>query len=436
MIFVPLGPHPQPKRSARARTSAVGAAAFALGAFGGNAAQTEGEAADALPGGERAQDLAARLLIVDTHIDAPYRLFRSPADLAASAPDRQFDHPRAQRGGLDVAFMSIYTPPTLAEGEARPLADVLLDHVEALARRHPEKFAVATCTSDVEALAGKGVVALALGMENGTPLAQWRPPQERSLKHFVARGIRYVTLAHAVSNEYADSSYDDNERWQGLSPDGAALVEALNASGVMIDISHLSDRAAWQVLELSQAPVIASHSSLRHFVPGFARNMTDEMFAALAAQGGVLQINFGSAFVSTAAQSWQQRRSAALAAEFGDEAPPEEARRAFLEAYAAEHPYPFATIDDVLAHIDHAVAVGGIDHVGVGSDFDGVGDTLPEGLKDVGDFPRLIEGLLGRGYEESAIAKIMGLNVMRVWRDVEAFGSEQGAPPGCRHASG
>lgn len=410
------------------------AAAFALAALGGNAAQVEGEAADAQPVGERARDLAARLLIVDTHIDAPYRLHRSPADLSASSPDRQFDHPRARQGGLDVAFMSIYTPATLADGEARPLADTLLDHVEALAQRHPAKFAVATCTEDVRALAGKGVVALALGMENGSPLAQWQPPQERSLKHFVARGIRYVTLAHSASNEYADSSYDDNERWQGLSPDGAALVEALNASGVMIDISHLSDRAAWQVLELSQAPVIASHSSLRHFVPGFTRNMTDEMFAALAAQGGVLQINFGSAFIAAAAQSWQQRRSAAFLAEFGDDSPPDEARRAFMDGYAAEHPYPFATVDDVLDHIDHAVAVGGIDHVGLGSDFDGVGDTLPEGLKDVGYFPRLIDGLLARGYEESAIAKVVGLNVMRVWRDVEAFGSEQGVPPRCRHA--
>lgn len=402
------------------------AAVCTLCALFGNAAQDEAVVTD------RAQDLAARLLIVDTHIDAPYRLYRSLTDLGASNPDRQFDHPRAQQGGLDVAFMSIYTPATLADGEARPLADTLLDHVEALAQRHPAKFAIATCTEDVEALAHTGVVALALGMENGTPLAQWQPPQKRSLAHFMARGIRYVTLAHSASNEYADSSYDENERWQGLSPAGAALVEALNANGVMIDISHLSDRAAWQVLELSQAPVIASHSSLRHFVPGFVRNMTDEMFEALAAQGGVLQINFGSAFVSAAAQRWQQRRSAAFLAKFGEESPPEDARRAFMDAYAATHPYPFATVDDVLDHIDHAVAIGGIDHVGVGSDFDGVGDTLPEGLKDVGDFPRLIEGLLGRGYEESAIAKIMGLNVMRVWRDVEAFASEQGTPPSCR----
>ena len=156
----------------------------------------------------------------------------------------------------------------------------------------------------------------------------------------------------------------------------------------MIDISHLSDRAAWQVLELSQAPVIASHSSLRRFVPGFARNMTDEMLAALAAQGGVLQINFGSGFVTAQARRWQERRSAAFQAEFGDESPSAEAGRAFMKAYIAGHPYPFATIDDVLDHIDHAVAVGGIDHVGIGSDFDGVGDTLPNGLKDVASYPR------------------------------------------------
>ena len=410
----------------------LAATGLALAAFVGSGAEVERSGEDGLA--ERAHDLARRVLIVDTHIDAPYRLHRSPFDLGGSSPDREFDHPRAEQGGLDVAFMSIYTPAA-AGAEARALADMLIDHVEALARHHPAKFAVATCTDDVEALTSRGLVALALGMENGSPLAQWQAPQKPSLEHFVERGIRYVTLAHSVSNEYSDSSYDDDERWQGLSPLGAALVGELNASGVMIDISHLSDRAAWQVLELSQAPVIASHSSLRRFVPGFARNMTDEMLAALAAQGGVLQINFGSGFVTAQARRWQERRSAAFQAEFGDESPPVEARRAFMEAYIAEHPYPFATIDDVLDHIDHAVAVGGIDHVGIGSDFDGVGDTLPNGLKDVASYPRLIEGMLRRGYDVDAIAKIAGLNAIRVWRDVEAFASEQGSPPRCRHGS-
>ena len=401
-------------------------------------ATSAGEASDApaapSPASAEAQALAERLLIVDTHIDAPYRYHREPADLGADAPDRQFDYPRAKRGGLDVAFMSIYTPARVAEeGQAKALADTQIGYVETMARDHPAKFAIATCTADVEALAWRGVLALALGMENGSPLAVGST--EETLEHFVASGIRYVTLAHSASNEYADSSYDDNERWQGLSPAGKALVAALNAAGVMVDISHLSDRAAWQVLESSKAPVIASHSSLRRFTPGFARNMDDKMLEALAAQGGVLQIMFGSGFVTAAAHRWATLRSAAFAAEFGDETPPDPARQAFMDAYLAAHPYPFATIDDVLAHIDHAVAVGGIDHVGIGSDFEGVGNTMPEGLKDVANFPRLIEAMLQRGYAEDAIAKVMGRNLMRVWRDVEAFASEQGAPPRCRHAA-
>ena len=408
-------------------------AAFAASASCAEAGQTGAPAASA-PVSAEAQALAESLLIVDTHIDAPYRHHRDPANLGASAPDRQFDYPRAKRGGLDVAFMSIYTPARVAEeGQAKALADTQIGYVEAMARDHPAKFAIATCTADVQALAWRGVLALALGMENGSPLAVG--DAEATLEHFVESGIRYVTLAHSAANEYADSSYDDNERWQGLSAAGAALVAALNASGVMVDISHLSDRAAWQVLELSKTPVIASHSSLRRFTPGFMRNMSDEMFEALAAQGGVLQIMFGSGFVAAPARRWETLRSAAFAAEFGDETPPDTARRAFMDAYLAAHPYPFAAIDDVLAHIDHAVAVGGIDHVGIGSDFEGVGDTMPEGLKDAANFPRLIEGMLARGYEEDAIAKVMGRNLMRVWRDVEAFASEQGTPPRCRHAA-
>ena len=405
-------------------------AAFAASASCADAGQAGAPAASA-PVSAEAQALAESLLIVDTHIDAPYRHHRDPADLGAGAPDRQFDYPRAKRGGLDVAFMSIYTPARVAEeGQAKALADTQIGYVEAMARDHPAKFAIATCTADVQTLAWRGVLALALGMENGSPLAIG--DAEATLEHFVESGIRYVTLAHSAANEYADSSYDDNERWQGLSPAGAALVAALNARGVMVDISHLSDRAAWQVLELSKAPVIASHSSLRRFTPGFMRNMSDEMFEALAAQGGVLQIMFGSGFVAAPARRWETLRSAAFAAEFGDETPLAPARRAFMDAYLAAHPYPFATIDDVLAHIDHAVSIGGIDHVGIGSDFEGVGDTMPEGLKDAANFPRLIEGMLARGYEEDAIAKVMGRNLMRVWRDVEAFASEQGAPPRCR----
>ena len=377
---------------------------------------------------ERASAVARQALIVDTHIDAPYRLFREAADLGVSVPEREFDYPRAVSGGLDVAFMSIFTPARSADaGESRHLADRLIDLVEALAAKHADKFALATCTRDVERLHGSEVVALALGMENASPLEGTL----ENLDHFVARGIRYVSLAHAKSNRYADSSYDLDERWQGLSELGRQTVPELNRRGVMIDISHLSDKAAWQVLESSKAPVIASHSSLRHFIEGFHRNMSDDMVKAVAEAGGVVQINFGSGFVSKDARDWTLRRDAAMLAHFATRQPDTEARRTFRDAYAADHPYPFATVDTVLDHIDRAVTLAGIDHVGLGSDFDGVGDTLPIGLKDVSDFPNLVAGLLKRGYDENAIGKILGLNLMRVWRDVEQFAARQGHPSQC-----
>ena len=377
---------------------------------------------------ERADALAQRLLIADTHIDAPYRLLLESADLGLPVPEREFDHPRARRGGLDVAFMSIYTPARSADaGESRRVADQLIDLVEALAANHPDKFAIATCTADVERLQGSGRIALALGMENASPLEG----TVGSIDHFAGRGIRYVSLAHSKSNRYADSSYDLNERWGGLSELGKQTVPALNRRGVMIDLSHLSDKASWQVLELSAAPVIASHSSLRHFIPGFHRNMSDEMVEAVARGGGVVQINFGSGFVSRDAREWAMRRDAAMLRHFVGQQPDIEARRAFMADYALEHPYPFATVDTVVDHIDRVVALAGIDHVGLGSDFDGVGDTLPIGLKDVGDFPNLVAGLLGRGYDDAAVAKILGANLMRVWREVEQHAAASGHSTAC-----
>ena len=386
---------------------------------------------------QKAVRLAQEMLVVDTHIDAPYRHYRNPTDLGGDAPDREFDYPRARRGGLDVAFMSIYTPAAAADaGESRALAERLIDDLEALASAQPERFALATCTDDVAALRGSGRVALALGLENGSPLAETTTAAEpataaASVAHFARRGIRYVTLTHSADNAYADSSYDIRGRWQGLSPAGRALVATLNDHGVMIDISHLSDAAAWQAIELSEAPVIASHSSLRHFVPGFQRNMSDAMLEALAAKGGVIQINFGSGFVSAPARAWADRRQIAYRERFGERTGTAAEREALIRDYLRQHPYPFATVDTVLDHIDHAVAVAGIDHVGLGSDFDGVGDTLPTGLKDVADFPNLIEAMIERGYEEAAIEKVLGGNLMRVWRAVEAYGEAAGQPPIC-----
>lgn len=375
-------------------------------------------------------ELARQLLIVDTHIDVPYRLHEERKDVSQAAPSGDFDHPRALAGGLDAAFMSIYVPARVdAAGGAEALADELIDLVEGIVREAPDKFALATCADDLGRIKASGRIAMPLGMENGGPVAGGFD----KLRRFHERGVRYVTLAHSKSNAIADSSYDRFRRWQGLSPYGKELVAEMNRLGLMVDVSHLSDQAFWQVLELSQAPVIASHSSLRHFTPGFERNLDDAMVRTLGERGGVVQISFGSVFLTPAAVAYRTEQNKALLAfafrnHLGEDDPQ---LKTFAERYRSRHPYPYATLDDVLDHFDRAVALAGIDAVGIGSDFDGVGDSLPEGLKDVAAYPNLVRGLLGRGYSEEDIGKIASGNLLRAWRAVEAFAAKAGNPPQC-----
>ncbi|NKB98310.1 MAG: membrane dipeptidase [Pseudomonadales bacterium] len=379
---------------------------------------------------ERARDIAQRHLILDTHVDVPYRTFRDPADVGLATESGEFDFPRAVSGGLNAPFMSIYTPADVdAAGDAYDFANEAIDGVETLIARHPDKFALATCASDLFGHQQAGLISFPLGMENGGPISS----NFNNLEHFYKRGIRYITLSHSKSNHISDSSYDTNERWQGLSSFGKALIPEMNRLGVMVDVSHISDLAFWQVMELSKVPVIASHSSLRHFTPGFQRNMGDDMVTALAENGGVIQINFGSSFIHQAARDWGTTRIArALALKEANNLPEGHPDLiAFMENYSEEHPYPFATLDHVLDHIDRAVAIAGIDAVGIGSDYDGVGDTLPVGLKDVSTYPNLISGLLKRGYDEEEIAKILGGNTLRVWREIEAYAESQGTKTLC-----
>ena len=376
-------------------------------------------------------ELAQSLLIIDTHIDVPYRLKQSWADVSSATEGGDFDYPRAIEGGLNAPFMSIYIPASVDEAEgAFALADELIDGMESLAASAPDKFAIATCSDDLQSHFENNLISLPLGMENGGPVAQ----SEEALAHFFNRGIRYITLAHSKSNKISDSSYDTNEAWMGLSPYGKELITRMNDLGAMIDVSHISDAAFEQVIEISKAPVIASHSSLRHYTPGFVRNMSDEMVKTLGAANGVIQINFGTNFLTEAAQIYSKQRREVVMAYIASEglAQDDPAVKAFAEQYKKDNPYPYATIEDVLDHIDRVVALAGIDSVGIGSDYDGVGDSLPQGLKDVSTYPNLIDGLLGRGYSEADIAKVLGGNALRVWRAVEAYAASQGTAKQCR----
>lgn len=369
--------------------------------------------------------LARQVMIVDTHIDVPYRLIEHWVDVTTSTDDGDFDYERARKGGLNIPFMSIYTPAEAeAEGTSFELANRLIDHVEALVGRAPDKFMIARSTAQAKNAMEHGLIGLALGMENGSPV----DGKLENLEFFHDRGISYITLTHALSNHISDSSYDENHQWNGLSPFGRQVVTEMNRLGIMVDISHVSDEAFYQALEISKAPVIASHSSARHFTPGWERNMSDDMIKALAANGGVIQINFGSSFLIQKARLWYEEmdelRQAFLDengfAEGGEEA------TLFEKNYREKNPFPYATLDDLATHFRHVIELVGVEHVGIGSDFDGVGDSLPVGMKDVSFYPKLIEEFLRLEYSTQDIQAIMGGNLMRVWREVENYSKAQG----------
>ncbi|NQZ10696.1 MAG: membrane dipeptidase [Algicola sp.] len=371
-----------------------------------------------------ASQIAQKYIVADTHIDVPYRLKAAYEDVSLATPNGDFDYPRAKSGGLDVAFMSIYIPPSLEEkgSGSKELADQLIDMVEAIVEKTPEKYQLAYSTAQMQANFDQGIISLPLGMENGSAIEG----KLENLQHFYDRGIRYITLAHSKANHISDSSYDKNRPAKGLTKFGKELVVQMNNIGVMVDVSHISDEAFYQVMQISKVPVIASHSSARHFTPGFERNMSDDMIQLLAKNGGVIQINFGSTFISqTSIENANAFKAAAkIHMDTNGLTHNSEQMEAFTKAYRAQTPFEYASLDDVLDHFDHVVKIAGIDYVGIGSDYDGVGDSLPTGLKDVSAYPNLIEGLLTRGYSEQDIAKILSGNLIRVWQQVETHAQQ------------
>ncbi|MBV36967.1 MAG: peptidase M19 [Rickettsiales bacterium] len=371
---------------------------------------------------KQAQEISKKYVIADLHIDVPHRLHDSNEDISVATEGGDFDYPRAIKGGLDAPFMSIYIPANLefeGEGKSFELANELIDNVEAIVAANPEKFALATSPAEVQANFEKGLVSLPMGMENGSPIEG----KLENVQYFYDRGIRYITLAHSRSNHLSDSSYDEARPNEGLSEFGKDVVREMNRLGIMVDVSHLSDDAFYDVMEVSTAPVIASHSSVRDFTPGFERNMDDDMIETMAEKGGVIFINFGSTFISQDSidnyDAYKEAVKAYIESNNLDSEKDAEKIRSFTKSYRQRTPFEFADLNDVLDHIDHVVELVGVDYVGLGSDYDGVGDSLPTGLKDVSTYPNLIKGLLERGYSEQDIAKMLSGNLMRVWREVE-----------------
>ena len=403
------------------RALIVTALLFLLGCSGEKSQTTSND--DALR--TKANDLLQQFVLVDTHVDLPERLkelhFRLEPEymsIPVSTTKGDFDFERAKKGGLDAPFMSIYIPSEyqLKPDNGKALADSLITMIEGIVQAHPDKFALARTPTEIEENTKAGKISLPLGMENGAPIGN----DIKNLQYFFDKGIRYITLTHGKANQICDSSYDTLNRTQnGLTPFGEKVVAEMNRLGIMVDISHVSDSAFYDVMKVVKAPAIASHSSCRFYTPGFERNMSDDMIKVLAKNGGVIQINFGASFLDSTARANRPlldslgKILAAKGLTSNDSA-----AQSIIDQFAKNHSDLYSDVERVADHIDHVVKLVGIDHVGIGSDYDGVGDSLPLGLKDVSAYPNLFYVLLKRGYTDEDIKKICSGNIFRVWNKV------------------
>ncbi len=365
----------------------------------------------------KARELAQRILILDSHIDLPYRLWEHDDDISRQTERGHFDYPRAIEGGLNALFAAIYIPAEYQhKGGAKILTDQLIDLIYDLQKKWPDKFQVVSSPDKLRNISVPGKINLCLGIENGSAIED----QLDNLEHFYDRGVRYITLVHSESNLICDASFDSQRPLQGLSLFGKKVIQEMNRLGMMIDVSHASDQAFYQILEISSAPVIASHSACRHFTPGFERNMDDSMIQKLAQTSGIIQIPFGSYFIKQDVNQAGETTRAVLdkfvkEKQLGYD---DTLTIVFRDSVKAEFSVDPGEVALVVDHIEHVIKLAGIDYVGLGSDFEGV-SMLPRNLQDVSHYPNLILELLKRGYSEDDIRKICGENFLRVWSEID-----------------
>lgn len=369
-----------------------------------------------------AERICKNYLVVDTHIDLPDWLYDQWFDVTKPSLG-EIDYPRSIKGGLDLAFMSVYTSPSLeGTGKSKIKADSMISLVHKMVTTWPDKFAFIYNTSQINDYKNKDKLLLTIGMENGSPIEN----SLENLREFYKKGVRYITLAHYKWNHICDSANDPERKWNGLSSFGEDVVREMNRLGMMIDISHVSDSTFYDVIKLSKAPVIASHSCCRVFTPGYERNMNDDMIKELAKKGGVVQIAFASFFLREDIYKHYtdgEEHIKNYLKENKINSGTDSAWR-YEENYWKENPLPVATVKDVADHIDHIKNLVGIDYVGLGSDFNGTGGLLPVDLNDVSKYPNLVYELLLRGYTENDLEKILGKNLLRVWKQVEEVAAD------------
>jgi membrane dipeptidase len=387
---------------------------------GPSAASDDPQQATALGISAAALRLHRRALVLDTHIDTPQRLVFEKFDLGVRHTDGHVDIPRMREGGLDAAFFSIWFPGTVTGPSAVKRALDLIDEIREAVRAHARDLSLAVSVADIRRAQSEGKIAILLGMEGGHMIDD----DLRLLRNYAALGVRYLTLTHSRHTNWADSSGESSKPHEGLTSFGRDVVLELNRLGVMVDISHVSDETFEDALAVSRAPMIASHSSSRA-ISNHARNMTDDMLRKLAATGGVVMINYHAPFLSEPYRVGALEASVVEKTREINKACGDDESCAILKvgdfnrSLMQSGVLPRVSWEAIVDHIDHAVKVAGIDHVGLGSDFDGA--TMPLGMDDVAKLPRLTDALLKRGYSERDVEKILGGNLLRVMERVEAI---------------
>ncbi|HSL82330.1 MAG TPA: dipeptidase [Thermoanaerobaculia bacterium] len=399
---------------------AVLAVLLLAAAAAGPAAGVEPEAVPEPPSQElveRARAILSEVPLIDGHNDAPWQYREragnrvSEIDLAADTsllePPMHTDIPRLRTGGVGAQFWSVYVPVSMA-GPGAPAAVLeQIDVVYRMARRYPETFEMAYTADDVRRIFAEGRIASLIGVEGGHGIHD----SLAVLRQLYRAGARYMTLTHSANTRWADACTDAPEHG-GLTPFGVEVVKEMNRLGMLVDLSHVSAEAMHDALDASEAPVVFSHSSARA-VTGHPRNVPDDVLRRLPETGGVVMVTFVQPFVSDESwRHWAERAAERARLEALHPGDPEAVEEA-LERWNEEHPAPRATYLDVADHVDHVREVAGIDHVGIGSDFDGIGQG-PLGLEGVGDFPVLFAELLRRGWSEEDLKKLAGENALRV----------------------
>lgn len=364
-----------------------------------------------------ALEISQKNLIIDSHIDWPEWLLNFPEDISKRTQQGDFDLERANDGGLNATMSVIYINSELGVDDGRKLVDSLRRLIAFYTENYPDKFASALSPDEVRSNFSRQLFSLPVSLENGSPIGE----EIEYLEYLKEIGVVYVTLCHDETNQISDSNFDEYRRWNGLSPFGLEVIRELNRLGIMIDISHSTDSAVYQALRYSSAPVVATHSSCRHFTPGYERNLSDTLIKLISEKDGVIMVNFGSMFLDSACLK-NCNEAIDYMASHGINYYSQEGTD-YLSEFVKTHKV-ITDSKQLVNHIDHIVKIAGIDHVGLGSDFNGVGPTQPADVRDVSGYPIIVFELLKRGYGEDDIRKILSGNFLRVWDKVIEKGRE------------